>query len=465
MKETKSLICSLWAILSLIIAVTGCSRNSLFTVGGTVSGLTGAGLVLQNNGDDNLTLSHNGSFVFATSLADNSSYDVAVFSHPTGYSCSITHGSGTIEEADVTDVAVECLRIKVAFITSTSGPGVFNNTNWGTDAGGLTGLSAADAICNARASAGGLSGTFAALLSDSSDDFYCRIHDLTGKKGLCSPANPSIPAGPWNRTDGTPFAADIDEIIDNGVVYTVPNYDESGLLAPRSTYWTGTDSTGELDAYHCNNWQDQGPNSRAYVNFTEGVDVLFSYAYAGCNDNRHLLCMEVGDGPPLTNFSPSGKIAFVTSGGTDGFIGTGGLAGADAFCQTAADNALLNGTFKAWLSDSGNDASSRFSSPGGPWIRLDGIRVAANVTSLVNHTLGYYLDAPLNMTETGIYLRNYAAWTGTLEDGMHSGESCSDWQSMATDGTYGNVMYSSGYWTSRGTVPCTSAPLLYCFEQ
>ena len=42
-----------------------CSNFTMtYTIGGTVSGLTGTGLVLQDNGGNNLTVSANGSFKF-----------------------------------------------------------------------------------------------------------------------------------------------------------------------------------------------------------------------------------------------------------------------------------------------------------------------------------------------------------------------------------------------------------------
>ena len=44
------------------------SAPATFTVGGSVSGLSGS-LVLQDNGADNLTLTANGPFTFATGLA------------------------------------------------------------------------------------------------------------------------------------------------------------------------------------------------------------------------------------------------------------------------------------------------------------------------------------------------------------------------------------------------------------
>ena len=70
---------------------------------------------------------------------------------------------------------------RLAFHTSTTGNA--DLSSWAEVAGtGLTGLEAADAICNARAAAAGIDGTFAAWMSDDDDDAYCRVNGLTGKK-------------------------------------------------------------------------------------------------------------------------------------------------------------------------------------------------------------------------------------------------------------------------------------------
>ena len=79
-----------------------------FTVGGTVEGLTGSGLTLQNNLADDLSITEDGTFVFDTGLADGSSYEVTVLAQPEGQTCSVSNGSGTISGANVTDVAVIC---------------------------------------------------------------------------------------------------------------------------------------------------------------------------------------------------------------------------------------------------------------------------------------------------------------------------------------------------------------------
>ena len=71
-------------------------------------GLTGGGLVLRNNGGDDLAVGSNGSFTFATSLTSGSTYAVTVATQPTGQTCTVSNGSGTVAGANVTNVSVSC---------------------------------------------------------------------------------------------------------------------------------------------------------------------------------------------------------------------------------------------------------------------------------------------------------------------------------------------------------------------
>ena len=90
------------------------------TVGGTVAGLTGS-LVLQNNAGDDLKLSANGKFTFATALAEGSAYEVSVRTQPLWQFCTVTQGSGKAS-ADVGDVAVAC-SAAVAQVSTLAGSG------------------------------------------------------------------------------------------------------------------------------------------------------------------------------------------------------------------------------------------------------------------------------------------------------------------------------------------------------
>ena len=82
----------------------------LYTIGGTISGLTGHGLVLQNNGGDDLPISENGNFVFKTPVPDGNDYAVTVHTRPSNPNqiCTVGNGTGTVDGALVTNITVAC---------------------------------------------------------------------------------------------------------------------------------------------------------------------------------------------------------------------------------------------------------------------------------------------------------------------------------------------------------------------
>ena len=101
------------ALLIAAACLAGCGYGGAsapgFTIGGTVSGLTGTGLELRNNGAGNLPIGANGAFAFAAGVLVGSSYSVTVFAQPSGQTCTVTSGSGTVGSANVTTVNVTCV--------------------------------------------------------------------------------------------------------------------------------------------------------------------------------------------------------------------------------------------------------------------------------------------------------------------------------------------------------------------
>ncbi|MGB0133565.1 hypothetical protein, partial [Dokdonella sp.] len=85
--------------------------TATFTIGGTVSDLAGSGLVLQNNGGDDLPISGDGSFTFTTEIADQDSYAVTVMTQPGSPSqtCTVSNDNGTVSATHVSDVLVTCI--------------------------------------------------------------------------------------------------------------------------------------------------------------------------------------------------------------------------------------------------------------------------------------------------------------------------------------------------------------------
>ena len=90
----------------------GAPPRAGFSVGGSVSGLSGT-VVLQDNGGDDLSVSSDGGFTFGSLVGGGGSYDVTVKSSPSGQLCSVSGGSGTVGSANVTSVAVSCVPVSV----------------------------------------------------------------------------------------------------------------------------------------------------------------------------------------------------------------------------------------------------------------------------------------------------------------------------------------------------------------
>lgn len=88
-----------------------CVTNK-YTVSGTVKGLTGSGLKLQNKGtDDKSIASGSNGFTFATPVPSGSTYNVTVVTQPSGQTCSVQNASGTIGKFNVSNVVVNCAAV------------------------------------------------------------------------------------------------------------------------------------------------------------------------------------------------------------------------------------------------------------------------------------------------------------------------------------------------------------------
>ena len=131
----------LWAVILPVLLVScggGSDPVPSFLVGGTVSGLAGSGLVLQNNGTGDLSVAADGTFTFAARVANGGTYAVTVSAQPSGPSqtCTVTNGSGTVSGSDVTNVAVVCSTNTYAVraaVSGLTGSGLVLQNNAGDD--------------------------------------------------------------------------------------------------------------------------------------------------------------------------------------------------------------------------------------------------------------------------------------------------------------------------------------------
>jgi hypothetical protein len=180
---------------------------------------------------------------------------------------------------------------------------------------------------------------------------------------------------------------------------------------------------------------------------------------------------------------------FVTSSNPKGG-NLGGLAGADAVCQSLAKAAGAGTkTWHAYLSTSTVDAKSRIGN--GPWYNFKGQQIASSVADL--HSANNKISAATALTEKGTtpnYLAGNPATptaqplqhdilTGTNEDGTKNADTCKDWTVGNADAkamlghadrlgrnpgvNSWNAIHASQGCGLEQLAPTGGAGLLYCF--
>lgn len=92
-----------------VTSVTVTCAQYSFTVGGTITGLNTAGLVLANVADTLNVLANAATFTMPAALANGASYDVMVQTNPTAVNCTVANGSGIVNGADVTNINTTCV--------------------------------------------------------------------------------------------------------------------------------------------------------------------------------------------------------------------------------------------------------------------------------------------------------------------------------------------------------------------
>ena len=108
---SSSRLKSAFALTGLALALSACGgggggSDSGYTLGGSVSALTGDGLILSNDGTTLSVAANATSFAFPGE--QSGSYDVTILSQPASETCSVVNGSGGGGNGSVTSVSVQC---------------------------------------------------------------------------------------------------------------------------------------------------------------------------------------------------------------------------------------------------------------------------------------------------------------------------------------------------------------------
>ncbi|MDE2450269.1 MAG: hypothetical protein KGO22_14940 [Gammaproteobacteria bacterium] len=97
-------------------------NNATYTIGGTITGLSAGGLVLADGSQTVSPTASAASFTFGTAVAASTSYSVTVSTQPSGETCTVANGSGTVASANVTGVQVACAANNMSGTAATGSP-------------------------------------------------------------------------------------------------------------------------------------------------------------------------------------------------------------------------------------------------------------------------------------------------------------------------------------------------------
>lgn len=175
----------------------------------------------------------------------------------------------------------------------------------------------------------------------------------------------------------------------------------------------------------------------------------------------------------LQSFLSKPKLLFLSSATYTGNLG--GLAGADAKCQSLANAtpALGGKTFKAWLSNSVISARDRLTHATVPYKLVGGATVANNWSDLVDGTLavtpnideGRHSIGTVEQTGAGTFV-----WTNSYANGAiqttNLPDTCQNWTTTASPfGVGGFFTLTTSRWSHSAALECAKSARLYCMEQ
>ncbi len=140
-----------------------------------------------------------------------------------------------------------------------------------------------------------------------------------------------------------------------------------------------------------------------------------------------------------------------------------GLDGFDEACSASAQNAGMDGSFKALVATTTAPALDRFDLDGLPWVNALGVPLTLEDAPLANVIR---LDAHIGFLADGVAI-DAAVWSGADAIGLTATtRSCLDWTSAdpAERGDYSRTPETVD-WFGVGSEACDIARRVACFEE
>lgn len=417
---------------------------TLFPIGGTASGLSGA-LVLQNNGGDNLTISTDGTFTFSTGLALNSTYAVTVLTAPSGQTCTVSNGQGTVS-GTVSNIVVTC-------------SGSSQTYTLGGSVSGLTGT----------------------VVLQNSDSQQVSV----SADGSFQFANALADAAPYAVTVATQPAGQTCTVNDGSGTISGANVTNVSVTCSALTYSVGGTVSGLTGTVvlQNNGGDDLSVSADGAFTFSTELADGSGYAVSVLTQPSGQLCEVTNAGGTISGADVTDVTVtcisvlkiFLTKGnygsGASGIFTFDSVAAADAKCLSDFSYPGT-GIYKA-LIVSGSGTRVACTTPncttleGTDWVLgADTTYVRSDGSTIIGTTnSGGIFTFPLENTFSSF--TSGTPWTGLSTDWTTSADTCMSWTSNlgASNGIVGDMSQTTSTSISLFANPCKGFNSLLCVEQ
>lgn len=308
--------------------------------------------------------------------------------------------------------------------------------------GDLGGRAGADLLCRDTAVGAGVTGTFRAFLSTSSQ---AAIDVLVGSRG-------------WVRLDGAPVFDTIADLTSGR--HPFPIVLDENSLPYSERVWTGSNADGTAAGQMCNDWTaSTGATGIQGFSSQVGADAIDDQGDVACDQLRSLYCFEVGRtlAPPAVARVPIGRYIFTTESAFS--LGPNGLARADALCAHEAAAAGLPGEYTAMLATSTESIRDRLGDLSGPWRRPDDVIVAVDELGATG-----LLRVPFLVSAGGAAVIDQV-FLGADDLISRGTQTCGDWEVTSGNARAGSNDNTDLAHMFTRTQPCSSARRLACLQR
>lgn len=183
------------ALIDDVSVIQTASPPPTYTVGGTISGLTGSGLVLTdaNAGSDTIS-SGTSSFTLPTALTSSASYSVSVQTQPTGQTCAVSNGSGTVASANITNISVTCNALSTPALSVTNSPQTYTGSAIAAAVNCSSGGAVSNVLYNGSSTVPSAAGTYAIMADCAASGSYSAVTGGSAGNFVISSALSSAPS-------------------------------------------------------------------------------------------------------------------------------------------------------------------------------------------------------------------------------------------------------------------------------